>query len=137
MNDRVLEKYVNPKAPQAAKTNVEDIDTPEDLGSFGLLRGIRDRAISLELRLKDGSIEGLPYAYLSYARFDPSDGIELHFGGKTVTIAGQNLGVEIRANVNLFSAIMRHKVPWIEEADEPKAMTAPRGALLVGEITVK
>ncbi len=89
MSDRVLEKYINPKAAPAAKPGAEETDAPDDLGAFGLLRGIRDRAISLELRLKDGSIEAFPYAYLSHARFDPSEGIELQFGGKTRAIASK------------------------------------------------
>jgi len=137
MSDRVLEKYVTAKAPPSAKQAAEETDSPEDLGSFGLLRGIRERAISLELRLKGGNIEAFPYAYLSHARFDPSEGIELQFGGKSVRIAGQNLGAEVRPNITLFSGIVRHRIAWIAEADEPTAMSAPRGAVIVDEISVK
>lgn len=136
MSDRVLEKYVSPKVA-AAKPGAEDIETPDDLGAFGLLRGIRDRAISLELRLKDGGIEAFPYAYLSHARFDPSEGIELHFGGKTVRIAGRNLGAELRPNVTLFSALVRHRVPWISQADEPTFMSASRHATIIESIEIK
>jgi len=33
--------------------------------------------------------------------------------------------------VRLFSGIVRHRVPWIQEADEPAAMAAGRGAVVV------
>lgn len=135
MSDRALEKYVSPKLA-AAKPNADE-DMPEDLGSFGLLRGVHERAVSLELRLKDSSIEAFTYAYLSHARFDPSCGIELHFGGKVVKIVGRNLGCSVRSSMTLFGAIVRHRVPWIAEADEPTALRADREALVIDEIKVK
>jgi hypothetical protein len=45
-----------------------------DLGAFGFLRGVRDRAVMLELRWKDGSVVAFAYAWLERAGFDPSEG---------------------------------------------------------------
>lgn len=40
---------------------------------------------------------------------------------------GRNLNGEVRQGVSLFAGIGRHKVPWIQEADEPAAIVAGRG----------
>jgi hypothetical protein len=37
----------------------------------------------------------------------------------------------------LFSAIVRHRVPWIQEADAPTSMQLPKGAVLVEGIDLK
>ncbi len=91
-----------------------------------------------------GAIEGRPdpnrfpgYAWLEHAEFDPSEGIMLQFGGRKVRITGRNLNAEARPNVRLFAAIVRHRVPWIHEADEPTALAAPRTAIVIEGIDVK
>jgi hypothetical protein len=108
-----------------------------DLQAFGFLRGIRDRSVMLELRQKDGSIYAFSYAWLERAEFNPSDGIKLCFGGKAATIRGRNLNAEIRPGIRLFDALVRHRVPFIQESDGPTAMKAARDALVVDEISVK
>ena len=60
-----------------------------------------------------------------------SHGITLHFGAETVKISGRNLNFEVRSNLRLFAAIVRHRVPWIQEADEPTALEAPRDATVI------
>ncbi len=57
-------------------------------------------------------------AWLDLASFDPSEGITLGFGGRKVTIRGRNLQAEVRPNVRLFQALVRQRVPWLQEADE-------------------
>ena len=69
--------------------------------------------------------------------FDPSEGITLHFGGETVKITGRNLNAEIRPNVRLFAAIVRHRVPWIQQADGATAMAAPKGSLVIEGIKIE
>ncbi len=71
----------------------ESEDDPVNLGAFGWLRGVRDRAVMPELRRKDGSV-ALAYAWLERADFDPSQGITLKFGAEKVKITGRNLNAE-------------------------------------------
>ena len=94
----------------------------DDIGSFGWLRGIRDRALMLEIRLKDGSIEAFPYSWLERARFDPTEGVTLTFGGCQVHIHGRNLNAEVRPSLRLFEGITRHRVPWLRVADQAESM---------------
>ena len=88
----------------------------------------------LELRKKDGNILAVGYAWLDKAEFNPSLGITLSLGGQKITIRGRNLNAESRPNVRLFQGICRHRVPWIQEADEPTIMEAQNQGILVEEI---
>jgi hypothetical protein len=110
---------------------VEGLD---DLGAFGFLRGVHDRAIMLELKHKDGRVTAFGYAWLDHAEFDPSEGITLYFGGRTVKITGRNLNAQVRPNVRLLDALLRHRVPWIREADAPAVLEAGRNATVIEEI---
>ncbi|HWB10540.1 MAG TPA: hypothetical protein VG826_15025 [Pirellulales bacterium] len=109
-------------------------EEPSDLGAFGWLRGVHERAAMLELRKRDGSIVAYPYAWLMPAQFNPSDGILLKFGGDKVKIIGRNLNAEVRPHVRLFSGIVRHRVPWIQEADRPAAMAAGKAVPVIEAI---
>lgn len=133
MKGDLLEKYARPVEDEKP---ADEAGAHDDLGAFGLLRGLHDRALMLELRFKDGRRRALGYAWLHDAEFDPSEGITLHFGGRKVKIAGQNLNAEVRPNVKLFAAILRHRVPWVSEAGAPAALLAARDALLIDEIKV-
>jgi hypothetical protein len=136
MFDDVLNRY----SAKRSDTNGHAEDEGEaldDLGSFGWLRGVRDRAIMLEVRHKDGKISAFGYSWLESAEFDPSDGITLSFSGKSVKIAGSNLNAEARPNISLFAGILRHRVPWIQEADGATVHEAPKGAILIEEVKVK
>jgi hypothetical protein len=84
-----------------------------------------------------GSGTTYTYAWLSKTTFNPSEGITLHFGAEKVKITGRNLNAEIRPNVRLFQAIVRHRVPWIREADGATALQAPNGATVIERIEVK
>ena len=137
MKGRVLQQYLQPKPSEVEAEIVQKADDLDDLGAFGFLRGTHDRALMLELRHKDGTITAYPYAWLSKTRFNPSEGITLHFGTETVKISGRNLNAELRQHVRLFSGIVRHRVPWIQEADEPSAMEAPRSAVVIEKIDLK
>ncbi|MGH7193551.1 MAG: hypothetical protein ACREJM_08470 [Candidatus Saccharimonadales bacterium] len=123
--------------PRTISSRGESDQAPADLGAFGWLRGQHERAAMLELRRKDGSIVALPYHWLERADFDPSVGITLKFGAEKVKITGRNLNSEARPNVRLFAGIVRHRVPWIQEADQPAAMAAGRGATVIEEINLR
>lgn len=129
----VLDKYVS-RIPEPVKKPAEEPGAVDDVGAFGLLRGIHDRALMLELRMKDGNAVAFNYNFMQQASFDPSEGITLHFGGKSVKIVGTNLGIEVRPNLKLFQAIIRHRVAWIQECDAQAALSAPAGSLVIDNI---
>jgi hypothetical protein len=54
-----------------------------------------------------------------------------------VRIIARHLNVEPRPHLRLFEGITRHRVPWIQVADEPTAMEAPKGATVIEEVEVK
>jgi hypothetical protein len=132
MSGNVLDRYVV-KAPQAAKPS-EVVETIDDLGPFAVLRGF-DRALMLELRMKDGSSTAFNYNYLAKAIFDPSEGITLQFGASPVHIVGTNLNAEVRPNVRLFQSILRHRVAWIQEADGLASLAAISSSVVIDQIT--
>ncbi len=132
MTASVLQKFTN-RSGEGAEPSPE-ADQLDDLGAFGWLRGVRDRAVMLELRKKDGNILAVGYAWLDKAEFDPSQGITLSLGGQKITIRGRNLNAETVPNVRLFQGICRHRVPWIQEADEPAIMEAQNKGVQVEEI---
>jgi hypothetical protein len=139
MIDRPLDKYLN-RRPEDGDQNHTDLDhgsrgddATDDLGCFGWLRGVRDRALMLELRRKDGSIAAFPYAYIERIDFDPSQGITLQIMGKHVRIKGRNLNGESRPEVRLFNGITRHRVPWIQE-HASRMDSGPEGSPTVGSI---
>jgi hypothetical protein len=135
MSDSILDKYTRPRPDDVASAN--DNEGADDFGAFGWLRGVRDRAIMLELRHRDGKISSFGYAWLERAEFDPSEGITLHFAGRSVKIAGRNLNAELRPNLRLFAGILRHRVPWVQEADRAMALEAPGGAVVIEELHMK
>lgn len=128
MSDNLLQRYARPvtrTTEQAPLSIVESTgDELSDCGAFGYLRGLRERAIMLELRKKDGNIKAIGYAWLSQAEFDPSVGITLHVAGQQIRIVGRNLNAEVRPNVRLFESLLRQRVLWIQESDEPTLMQA-------------
>lgn len=122
------------------KVEAQTEDSPEefdDLGAFGFLRGVRDKALSLEFRHKDGKITAHSYAWLESAEFDPSEGITLNFSGKIVKLSGRNLNAETRPNVCLFAGILRHRVSWVQEADGPTVMQASETAVFIEEVKIE
>jgi hypothetical protein len=111
-----------------------ETQTCDDLGAFGWLRGIRDRAIMLELRKKDGNILAVGYAWLERVEFDPSSGITLHAGDTEVHIAGRNLNGSGASRFRLFEGLVRHRVPWVKEATQTDFLGTESEACLVESI---
>ena len=124
MKDSVLHQYAKRPAEERWDAGQSNDEVTEDLGSFGWLRGIRDRAVMLELRKKNGNIVAIGYGWLERAEFDPSIGITLFVLGKKIHIKGRNLNGEARPYVRLFEGIARHRVPWVAEGDEPSILKA-------------
>ncbi|HEY2761219.1 MAG TPA: hypothetical protein VGI75_10755 [Pirellulales bacterium] len=133
MSDSLLHKYTNRRFDLDASA-AEDADGFDDLGAFGWLRGQRERAIMLQLRLKTGNIVSLGYSWLERAEFDASEGITLRFGGQSVKLLGRNLNAEVRQSVRLFDGLVRHRVPWIQEADGPALLRAGAAMAVVEQV---
>jgi hypothetical protein len=135
----MFEKAVDPFAPRRKDNSAvsPDGDGVEDLIAFGWLRGVQDRAIMLEIRHKDGSVTAKGYSWLQSAEFDPSTGITLNFSGEKITISGRNLNADARPNVRLFAGIVRHRVPWIQEADGAAVVEAAKNAVVIEEVKIK
>jgi hypothetical protein len=135
MNDRILEKYGHrPNEAIGELRALAETDEIEDFSSFGWLRGMRERAVMLELRKKTGNILAIGYAWVERIEFDPSQGITLHVGGRQISIRGRNLNAEARPQVRLFQGITRQRVPWIQEADEPTSLRTGKNATVIGHI---
>lgn len=129
-----LDKYLSGRdAPGASSTDPEPV--PEDVGTFGWLRGIRDRAIMLELRKKDGSVRAVGYAWLEQVEIDPSGIITLTVADQKIRLKGRNLNAEIRPGVRLFEGLVRHRVPWVREADHGEVLGAAERTTLVERIS--
>ena len=119
----LLGRYTRPATPTREQFDAElDLDSTDDHGSFGWLRGVRERALMLELRKKDGHVKALAYAWLQIAEFEPSTGITLLFSIGKVRITGPNLNAESRPQIRLFDGLVRHKVTFIQEARESDLM---------------
>ncbi len=116
MNESILQKYSGRRLEDTGLLREEE--GVDDAGAYGWLRGIRDRAAMLELRKKDGSILAVSYSWLERVEFNPSEGITLHLGGRSVRIKGRNLNINSSGQQGLFQGITRHRVPWIQEKEQ-------------------
>lgn len=135
MTDRILERYASREGPNGANSNQpQDDNEIDDLGTFGFLRGSRERATMLELRKKDGSILAVAYGYVDQIEFDPSTGITLRLAGRKIQVRGRNLNAEVHSKVRLFEAICRHRVPWVQEINEHDGMAVASGATVIDVI---
>jgi len=135
MSDKILQKYMAKTGDKVVSmTGPEESEGVDDLGLFGWLRGIRDRSVMLELRKANGNIRAIGYGWLEKIDFNPSDGITLYVGSAKIRIKGRNLNSELRPLVRLFEGLARHRVPWVQEADEVTAMRAGKGATVVETI---
>jgi hypothetical protein len=134
MSDSVLNTFTQRLGKHHLGHHSDDTDGTENYGAFGWLRGMKERALFLEFRSKDGNVFALGYTWLEKISFNPSDGITLRFTGQTIRIVGRNLNAEARPNVVLLNGLLRHKVPWIQQADSATAMLADRQAVVIERI---
>lgn len=118
-DEAMLSRYLGRPSSDSDST---DAESPDDCRAFGWLRGVRDRAVMLELRRKDGSITAIGYAWVERVEYNPSEGIRLLVAGQELRIRGRNLNKEVRPSVRLFEGLTRHRVPWVREADRTTDM---------------
>lgn len=96
-------------------------DMGEDsCAAFGYLRGIREKADSLEVRFKSGNSTWLPYNWFGSWKFDPSHGLLLKFSGDVVylvLVTGSNLDQPLLdTTTNLTtSGLQRRRIVWMRE----------------------
>lgn len=129
-----LSKYATRFGDGGEAASVSDADGTENLGAFGFLRGTRDRAEMLELRKKTGNIRAIGYGWIQKIDFDPSGGITLFVGDETIRIKGRNLNAIASQQISLLGGIIRHRVPWIAEADQSTALQADKNSVVVETI---
>ena len=134
-SDKLLDKYTKRSPAVDAPNAAPEADEAEDLGCFGWLRGVRDRSIMLELRKKDGHVLAVGYSWIERVELQPEDGITLHLPGHKIRIKGSGLNTDARPTVRLFDGIIRHRVPWIREADRTERIKAGDDAVTVESIT--
>jgi|GEM_PF-1225323 len=134
MPDSLVEKY----AKRASEPSCDPSHEPEvietDLGCFGWLRGVRERALMLELRKKDGHVLALGYAWLERVEYEPEKGITLHTPGRSVTLRGSGLNSECRPQVCLLAGILRHRVPWVRESDRAELVRSAASTPMIERI---
>lgn len=135
MNDRPPMKFTDRFAPPQPPPPVDD-DPQDDVGAFGFLRGVRDRALMLELRFKDGGAIAVTYSLLDRVTYDASDGIRLYFPRWQVRITGRSLNESHNGRMRLFDAIQRHRATFIQEASRADLMEARPGVPVIESITV-
>lgn len=136
MNDSaILQRYARSRMDDSDPMTLRgEPDATDDCGAFGWLRGVRDRALMLELRKRNGNVLALGYSWLERVEFDPSDGIMLSFVGQRILIKGQNLNTEIRTNVRLFQGIINHRVPWIGESTHKESALFAHQSMVISRI---
>ncbi len=131
MFDRTEAVSIARSNPHAAKRtgwlnsqpDAKQDEDEESCPAFGFLRGIRERALAVEIRLRNGNSEWFPYSLLGPWRYNPSAGLLLKFTGDLVTlvlIRGSNLDALVnQGTINLTDrGLQRHRITWVREMDE-------------------
>jgi hypothetical protein len=113
----------------------------ESCPAFGYLRGLHERALAVEFRLRNGNSEFFPYALLGPLRHNPSAGVLLKFtGGDVVTlilIRGSNLDVLVNDSVNLTDrGLQRQRISFVREMDEDELRQAGQAAPTIDRIDI-
>jgi hypothetical protein len=125
----------------AKKDKQKEKDAEEECcPAFGYLRGLRERALAVEIRFRDGNRDYFPYSHLGPWRFNPSVGLLLKFTGDVVTlvlIRGSNLDALVGGSVNLTDrGLQRHRITFVREMDEAELRTVGEGGPTIDRIEV-
>jgi hypothetical protein len=111
----------------------------QSCSAFGFLRGVRDRALALELRFANGNSDWLANSCLVSWRFNPSVGLMLKFTGDVVTlvlIRGSNLDALVNDSVDLPHGIQRHRIMWVREMDKAETRQVGQAGPTIDKIEV-
>jgi hypothetical protein len=108
--------------------------------AFGYLRGLRDRALAVEFRFRDGNSDWFPYSLLGPWRYNPSAGLLLKFTADVVAlvlIRGSNLTALVNQTVNLTDrGFQCHRILWVREMDEQELRRVGQGGPTIDRIEV-
>lgn len=107
---------------------LDEEENVENFEAFGWLRGVKDRAIMLQLRKRTGYVLALPYAWIEFVEFDPSVGIVIACGSYRVEIRGHNLDSQVERHRSLFAGITGQRVPWVKESARRDIIQNPAAA---------
>lgn len=142
-NINSLKAWAKPAPPDPVMTpaqgKVPDVEEDEAAcGCFGYLRGIRDRALSLELRFANGDSRAFPYHWLGDMIHKPGVGLLLKFVGDLITlvlIEGNNLNVMVDQSASLYTrGLQRHRITWLREMTPLQIASAGRNELTIARI---
>lgn len=103
------------------------------------IRGVRERALALDLRFADGKSDWLPCICLVSWQFYHSLELLLKFTGDVVMlvlIRGSNLGPLVNRSVNLPHGIQRHRIMWVREMDKAEAKKVGESGPTIDKIEV-
>ncbi|HWY87368.1 MAG TPA: hypothetical protein VNX28_11615 [Gemmataceae bacterium] len=130
-----------PKDPSRPARDKREETDEESCPAFGYLRGLQDRALAIEFRLRNGDREWYPYSWLGPWRYNPSVGLLLKFTGDIVTlvlIRGSNLDVHVNdTGVNLTDrGLQRHRILWTREMDEDELHLVGEGMPTIDRIDI-
>lgn len=122
-----------------APPNTTEAEADEDsCAAFGYLRGIRDRALSLDFRYANGNSQSFPYSWLGPVKYNPSHGLLLKFVGDMiylVLIQGMNLNGVVKGDASLYDrGIQRHRVTYVRELTRPEVQRAGPGEVTIERI---
>ncbi len=113
-------------------------DEEDECPAFGFLRGIRDRALSLELRFANGNSQAFPYSWLGPVKYDPSAGLLLKFVGDLVYLVlleGSNLNALVKGAISLYDrGIQRNRVTWCREMTRLEVEKSGNGEVTIERI---
>lgn len=122
--ERIQRKSNLPGDSDQSRAKEQEVEEAQaSCAAFGYLRGIKDHAIAVEFRFKDGNHVWFPYAWLGTWQYNPSEGLLLKFSGDLVylvLIRGSNLEQPLaEGRTNLTQAgLQRHRVVWLREMSE-------------------
>ena len=133
MSDKFLRQFTE-KLGNGHHHEDQTDEPPEDLGAFGWLAAPRSGHTCWKSAARMAISRRSGYAWLERCEFDPSEGITLRFTGQAVRLVGRNLNRKMRPHLKLFEGLVRHRIPWIQEADEPAAMTAAKHATVIERV---
>ncbi|MGD9691416.1 MAG: hypothetical protein AB7G17_01080 [Phycisphaerales bacterium] len=135
MSDSVLERHgLRPGGPVSRILGAEEPELGDEFGCYGLYRGVRERAVMLELIKRDGRVTAIGYAWIHRMEYDPKGRILLHAGDQIVTIVGRNLNRSGTGQHGLFALLTRHRVPWLRELDRTGALQADESEAVIDSI---
>jgi len=141
--DFARDPHIAGAAGRVAKVRETQVEAAEEevCPAFGYLRGVRDRALAVELRFRNGDSEWFPYSWLGPWRYNPSVGLLLKFTGDLVSmvlIRGSNLDMAANKHaINLTDrGFQRHRITFVREMDEDELRKVPSGEPTIDRIEV-